>query len=621
MQRQARWIGSFMGLRGAGIVGVLLLGFALVIHNLDSTTLWNDETWTIDATNPDESIGTLIDKVRDDVHPPLFFVELYGWRHIVGQTVFELRYFSVLLTLIGTALVFRAGCDIFSPLAGWIAALIFALHDLVRVYAHEVRHYPQLIVFGVLVMWLYWRFWRRPTRGRGIAFALAGAALLWTHYWGGFVLLALAIHVLITRRDHVRPYLLALAGIGLLFVPWLPSLAHQMTVERPEGLPHALENSWTVYKSLAFQLLGVPEIFWIVLVVAGMAGGLALSRWRPSPGSLLVALVAVLPVALTILLNAAYPSLSPRSLSVVIPAAALLAGHALAQFGRPERALMVTFIVLHGLATTSSVPNDRAPWPGVAGFVAQHSAAGDVILLEVKNNEWNNMEEYTLDYYLDHSGAGVRSIWTEDRRLNDPESFPAYLRDQLGGVNGVWVAKWGWPYYDLRADLARLGFVETMQPLDFEPFTAMPVQVWRFDRVPRRAPLAVFDDVLRLARAEITARKDQVVVNLLWSPSQTPEHDYTVSVFLLDGNGALVAQHDSYPLDNRAPTSGWHANGLYFDSHALKTDTTAPGAYRVAVKVYHFTDVSFQTIQIAPVSDCSSDPACEYIVIGDVEIR
>jgi hypothetical protein len=636
---QQHWIGHSERWHWAGILGVLLLGFALTVHGLDATTLWNDETWTIDATEPDESIGTLIEKVREDVHPPLFFVELYGWRHITGQSVFELRYFSVLLTLLGVALVYRAGRDLFSPLAGWIAALIFALHDLIRVYAQEVRHYPQFIMLGVLVVWLYWRFWRRPTRGRGIVFVLAGAALLWTHYWGGFVLLALAVHAVVTKTvwpspldplSHrvgegetgtglgvLRPYILAFIGIGLLFAPWLPSLAHQMTVERPEGLPHALENSWTVYKALAFQLLGVPEIFWIVLVIAGTAGGLMLTRWRPSPASLLPALVAVVPVALTILLNAVYPSLSPRSLAVVIPAAALLAGHALAQFGRSERALMVTFIVLHGLATTSSIPNDRAPWPEVADFLARNSAAGDVVLMEVKDNAWNNLEEYTLAYYLDHSGAGLRAMWSEDRRLKDPDGFSAALRDQLEGVNGVWVAKWGWEYYDLRADLSKLGFVETMPPLDFTPFNAIPVQVWRFDRVPR-ALLATFDDRLRLGRAEVTARDGWVTVDLLWSPTQAPERDYTVSAFLLDANGVSVAQHDGYPL---TPTSAWQANGLYFDSHTIVTDAVAPGSYRVGVKVYRFTDASFQTIEIAPASDCSSDPNCEFVIIGNVLVQ
>ncbi len=457
----------------AAITGVLLLGFALWLHDLDRLTLWNDETWTLAATAPDESLGRVIDRVREDVHPPLYFVELYGWRQVVGETVFELRYFSVLLMLAGGAVIYRAGRDLFSPLAGWIAALILALHDLTRVITQEVRHYPQHMLAGVLVIWLYWRFWQRPTRGRAISFMLAGAALLWTHYWGGFVLLALAIHAALTKRSNrrdaeksltgpslnpspqverdlsygstpslhsvgrgaeLRPFIAAFAGIGVLYAPWLPSLAHQMTIGRPDGLPHALENSWAVYKALAFHLLGVPEIFWLVLVIAGMAGGLALVPWRPTPASGLLALAAVLPVALTIALNAVYPSLSPRSLAVVVPAAALLAGHALAQFGRSERALMVLFVVLHGLATTSSIPNDRAPWPAVADYLAQHSTAGDVVLLEVKANEWNNMEEYTLDYYLAHSGAALRSIWTEDQRLRHPEGFAHDLREDLRGI-------------------------------------------------------------------------------------------------------------------------------------------------------------------------------------------
>ncbi len=150
----------------------------------------------------------------------------------------------------------------------------------------------------------------------------------------------------------------------------------------------------------------------------------------------------------------------------------------------------------------------------------------------------------------------------------------------------------------------------------------MPVQLWRFDRAPSGGdPLATFDDVLRLMRADVIRREDGVTVNLLWSPAQVPDHDYTVSAFVLDANGFLVAQHDSYPLENRAPTSGWQADRLYFDSHAIPVENLAPGAYRVAVKVYRFTDASFQIIEIAPASDCTADPACEFVIIEEMTIQ
>jgi hypothetical protein len=89
-------------------------------------------------------------------------------------------------------------------------------------------------------------------------------------------------------------------------------------------------------------------------------------------------------------------------------------------------------------------------------------------------------------------------------------------------------------------------------------------------------------------------------------------------MFLPDANGLSVTQHDGYPLTT---TSAWQANGLYLESHTIVTDAVAPGSYRVAAKVYSFSDTFFQTIEIAPASDCSGDPNCESAIIGNVLVQ
>lgn len=294
------------------MVAVLLLGAGVWIHGLTDTSLWADEGWTIAASSEDSPVEVISAWVADDVHPPLFFIGLWGWRQFMGDTIFEMRYYSVLLTLIGTAIMFRLGRAMFSPTAGILAALFYSLHDLVIVLTQEVRHYPQQLMLTALAMWLYWRFWQRPTRGKSIAFALAGAALIYSHYWGGFVLLTLGLHALFTRRQNFRPYLLAHLAIGVLYAAWLPVIYHQITLERPNGLPHALDNSWMVYKTLAYQLVGIPEAFWLVLAAVGILGTFTATdpkRWRPTVASILPAAVVILTVGLSLLLNTDYPSL------------------------------------------------------------------------------------------------------------------------------------------------------------------------------------------------------------------------------------------------------------------------------------------------------------------------
>ncbi len=604
------------------MAAVLLLGAGVWIYGLTDTSLWADEGWTIAASSEDSPVEVISAWVADDVHPPLFFIGLWGWRQFTGDTIFEMRYYSVLLTLIGTAIMFRLGRAMFSPTAGIFAALFYSLHDLVIVLTQEVRHYPQQLMFTALAVWLYWRFWERPTRGRGIAFALAGAALIYSHYWGGFVLLTLGLHALFTRRRNFRPYLLANLAMVALYAAWLPVIYHQITLERPNGLPHALDNSWVVYKTLAYQLVGIPEAFWLVLAAVGILGTFTATdpkRWRPTVASILPAAVVILTVGLSLLLNTDYPSLSWRSLAVIIPSLCLLAAHTLAQFRWREQLIMVGFVVIYALTTTSAGPVIRPPWPAMSDFLARHSTQNDVILFEL------DTDEFAVGYYLDHSGVDMRHVSTETMRESNPDKFGVYLDQLLADETGVWVAKLDWPYYDIRGDLAARGFVATAAPVTWPATVGRPIEAWRYDRPPQGEPRTTFDGVLQLFRPVVDVHANQITVNMLWSPNAKPAWNYTVSVFLLNMGGGLACvndcQHDSYPFENRAPTLNWEAGGLYFDSHTLDIANLPSGRYQVGVKVYYFTDTNFTQLTIAPASDCSANAACELILLAPIEIR
>ena len=602
----------------AVMTAVLVVGFVLLVHDLDKLSLWSDEAWTITATAG--SPGALVnDWLAEDFHPPLFFAELMAWRQVVGESIFALRYSSVLILLIGLALVYGLGRDLFSPAAGVLAALWFGLHDLVLIFGQEVRHYPQQLTLTVLAIWLYWRFWRRPTRGRGAALAVGGAALLWSHYWGGFVLLALALHALSTQRRALLPFVWAFGGIALLFAPWLPVLYDQITAQG-SGIPQALPNSWTGYKTLAIQLVGTPEALWGVLAAAGALGTLAALRrfsLRPSAASALPALVVVIGVGASLGLNLAYPTLTPRAVAVGIPALALLIGHAVAQFHVPERALLAAVVVIQGLTTTAVYPPVHPPWREVGAFVAQH-AAGDLVLLEMNNHDLNRMEEVTLDYYLKAADPAIRTFSSEGARLADPVGFHEALAVQVADETGLWVVKLGWIYYDVRPDLASLGFVATAPAITWDPFIGYPVEVWRYDRPPQETPRAVFGETLALDQASFTVRDGSVTVNLLWTAAIRPEREYTVSAFLLDPGGALVAHHDSYPLENRSPTTTWALGAPHFDSHMLDTRGLSPGEYTVGLKVYSLNE-DFTVVEILSPTACE-DVACKFITLGAVEL-
>lgn len=600
------------------LVLLLLFSYGVLIHELDETPLWSDEGWTI-AASADSPDAIVNDWLARDVHPPLYFLLLHGWRQFVGDTIFELRYFAVLITLSGAAVMYRLGKALFGFNAGVLALLFFALHDLVLVLTQEVRHYSLQLTLTALAIWFYWRFWQHPNRRRALVFAISGAALLWAHYWGGFILFGLACHALITRRKQTMPFVLAYAGVGVLFIPWLPILYKQITLERPDGLPHALENSWIVYKTLVYQLVGVPEAFWFILAGVGTLGTFtgAFKKLIPSAASILPALLVLVTVGFSLALNARYPTLSFRSLAVIIPPLSLAIAHAMAQFRPREQTIIVIFFIIHALTTLAAQPVLRAPWEEVSQFLTDHTTADETILLEM------SYDDHALVYYIDHHDPAVEYAYTETERerWNDPAKFNAYLSEVLAERDGVWLAKLDWFFFDIRPALLEQGFVATAEPVTWSPYAGDPIEMWRFDRLPSGDAQAVFDDNLNLMRFSSRIHDGEITVNTLWTVEEKPTISYTFSTFLLDANGFPTGkQKDAFPMENRASTLDWEASQFYFDSRVFSIEGLPAGRYQLGLKVYEFRN-NFTEIRVAPSSDCSATANCEYIILESIEIR
>ena len=77
-------------------------------------------------------------------------------------------------------------------------------------------------------------------------------------------------------------------------------------------------------------------------------------------------------------------------------------------------------------------------------------------------------------------------------------------------------------------------------------------------------------------------------VTLHWVADVPVAEDYTVFVHVVDAAGELVAQDDSWPAADRAPTSTWQPGQPVADRHYIfLPPTLASGPYQVQVGLYH----------------------------------
>lgn len=579
------------------LVGVLLLGWALRTHALDSRSLWADEGWTLVLTEG-PGLGDVTRTLAADQHPPLYFAAFRLWRTLTGESEFALRYFSVLISMVAVAAIYPLGRALFTPQTGLLAALLLALADLPIDLAQEVRHYSLLATLAIVSSVFYVRWWRYRSRASRIGHVLASLALLYTHYLGAFVLLAQGAHLIaFGRRRRLLDGLFLFAAIGLGFLPWAPVILEQNRVrwEDPLYYRNSVPNSVETYRAVRTALLGSHYVLLFALLLLGLVYvayrrrddlDTIRIRLRPLWPAAYLALWIALMVGLTIVINARRQFLTERNFVVIVPPILALIAHGLTNLQRVGRGLLVVVIVFVSLTTVDARRN-YPDWRTVTRNITAYHQGTEPVLMDV----W--VGDFPVRYYVEQQmGEDTPAISLREWRTRYGAEFLPRLLELIRPLDAFWLVYWGGaPMDEYGALFTDAGF-EQSAALRVDHL-GTPLYSYRYDRTPP-GDIARFGDLftLRQAAAPALASPGETIrVFLWWSAEQPVPVDFSVSVVVQDAQGNIVAQADGSPLDGQAPTSDWPLGALRLDVHRLALPATlSPGDYGLVVRVYWYMD-------------------------------
>ncbi len=253
-------------------VGVALRFFA-------PTPMWLDEAISASlAEEASKGWSGLVEALRHDGHPPLYYVLLALWSEIVGDGDWALRAFSGALGVVALPLAWMLGARHMDRWGGLLFTGVVASNPFAIRYATEVRMYELLLVLLLLGHLAVVRAWERPTPARLTAVSVVVAALLLTHYWALFAIVA-SLMVLATamtplgRRwgsDSRRATRLMVAlGTGCMaFIPWFPVFLDQVV---HTGTPWASAARPTVVAALTLEAFGGGRGSEALLVVVALS--------------------------------------------------------------------------------------------------------------------------------------------------------------------------------------------------------------------------------------------------------------------------------------------------------------------------------------------------------------
>jgi hypothetical protein len=212
------------------VVGAIVVA-GIALRFVQRSPLWLDEALSVNIAQL--PVGDLLEALRHDGHPPLYYLVLHVWMEVVGEGDVAVRALSGILAVASLPLVWVAGRRLAGPAGARWALVVAALSPYWVRYATETRMYSLvmlLVLAGYLVLL---DALERPTGRRLAGLALVSGLLLLTHYWAFYLLagLGLALVLRAWRRPGERSttvrVLVALAAGGLLFLPWLGGFLYQ----------------------------------------------------------------------------------------------------------------------------------------------------------------------------------------------------------------------------------------------------------------------------------------------------------------------------------------------------------------------------------------------------------
>jgi mannosyltransferase len=614
------------------ILMVVLCGLAFVLRitYLDRQSIWYDEGLSIYYTQG--SLGQVLQAVSQSDHPPLHTVMLKLWMALCGDSEFSVRMLSVWWALIAIALLYRLANQ-FSPSTGWIAALLMALSPFGIWYAQETRGYTMalaLVTGAAVGAFQLISARRRPSVWAYVLYGLCALAALYTHFYSGFVLLALNFAyvvlrlrlILTTRPGRVQLGLWILTQVLVLaaFAPWIPFVAAQLQVNATYW-HGAVGWRQIVRRTLTAFAVGdtlsdgwAVACTWVMSLWAGLGLAVLATRQRDRPSALTLSLWILVPTIVLIAINRSRPKFSPRYLMNALPPFLILCATGVRQLFQTMRQRLPTWqggvtaiflLVSTGIAggaTARSLGNHyldqslyRPDFRAVTQYIEQHAGPDDLIVL-VGGHSYP-----AFDYYYD----GSLPVVPMPDKLLPTTQHPIDLKslkihnEAIVGRQTLWLVLWqesladptGLVMDEIEQTYHRLGVGREFHQIALLAFDVSPGPLLTDRLAPVYPMVADLGDQVRFLGYDLPVRTahpgDTLYLYLYWEALPGVSHDYKVFTQLLDDDNQIVAQNDKIAGAEAYPTSHWTPGYTVRDRFLLTIRPDAPaGSYRLIAGLY-----------------------------------
>ena len=366
----------------AVLLGLLAVSFYLRTDSLGES-LWMDEGLSIGIAS--QPLFDIPGVLRVDGSPPFYYMLLSVWMDLVGSGPAETQALSVAIALVAVPGGLWAGWSLFGRRAGLICAALFTVNPFLTQYAQETRMYSLMLVMSLLATAAFLHVFAFGRRRYLPLFFVLLALMLYTHNWGLFLAAGLVCalvpcwYVSENRHSFWRDALIGFGGAGLLYLPWLPTLLHQV---QHTGAPWLNSPNFGAPIQISKSLLGggTPTV---ALLLAGGSGVAAVIARRVEDKERTAVLAGAVVVLATLVVAWVVSQVSPawttRYLGVLLGPMLLVAALGLARAGTLGLVALVIVLGVWAIPKSYGLEN-KSNASDLRKAVAPQLSEGDLVI-------------------------------------------------------------------------------------------------------------------------------------------------------------------------------------------------------------------------------------------------
>jgi mannosyltransferase len=193
----------------------VFIGFASRLFGLTRSSIWHDEGYTMWLLR--YNFAEIVARTARDVHPPFYYLVSKVWVSILGNSVFSIRFLSLLFSIGIIYFAYRIVEILFNKRAAFWTGIFIGLSPFMIRFGQEARMYGVVAFFTTLATYLLVKYIKEKKNLYIVFYALSMICAMYTQYYSFFVIIS---HWLI----------MALYTKGLFNTNWLKLLREKVGV-------------------------------------------------------------------------------------------------------------------------------------------------------------------------------------------------------------------------------------------------------------------------------------------------------------------------------------------------------------------------------------------------------